>query len=237
MKVTAQVENLLRQGKKPKELVEFGFPKAVVTRVRRRLTEEEAGVQRKRCQGKVKPPPVSGRKDNAFVSVTPTATVPQPFTAEDIEVDPEIVELKKQIRKAELERELGRAKMPPEAAVLVAAAQEIGEFSLEFCPHNEDGLCTDWGWDTEEEIPNGIGEPVCDSEGLYRIKPSVLYCAMCPIPLKYALERLEGELKNTPLRNLHERFSCECGAKGMVAVSIKCTKCGKESSWGWWPQK
>lgn len=40
MKVTEQVEHLLRQGRKPKELVELGFPKSVVTRVRRRLREE-----------------------------------------------------------------------------------------------------------------------------------------------------------------------------------------------------
>ena len=35
MKVTEQVEHLLQQGRKPKELVELGFPKSVVTRVRR----------------------------------------------------------------------------------------------------------------------------------------------------------------------------------------------------------
>jgi hypothetical protein len=137
MKVTAQVENLLKQGKKPKELVELGFPKSVVTRVRRRLREEKAGVQRKRCQGKVKTPPVSGGKDNALVPATPTATVPPAFTAEDIEADPEIVELKKQIRKAELERELGRAKMPLEVAILVAAARKFGERCLEFCDHHK----------------------------------------------------------------------------------------------------
>jgi len=237
MKQTEHIEKLLRQGRNPKELVELGFAKSVVTRVRRRLAEEKTGVQRKRRQGKGKVPPVSGGKDNVWAPATPTGAMPPAFTAEDIEADPEIVELKKQIRKAELERELGRAKMPPEAAVLVAAAQEIGEYSLEFCPHVEDGLCTWWGWDTQDEIPNGIGEPIPDGKGVYRIKPSVLYCAMCPGPLKYAFDRLEGELENNPLRNLRERFCCECEAKGMVAVHIQCTKCGKETCRGWWPEK
>jgi len=81
MKVTEHIEHLLRQGRSPKELVELGFAKSVVTRVRRRLTEEKTGVQRKRCQGKVKAPPVSAGKDNVFVPATPTATVPPAFTA------------------------------------------------------------------------------------------------------------------------------------------------------------
>ena len=45
MKVTEHVERLLRQGKKPKELVELGFPKRVVTRVHRQLRKEKTTVQ------------------------------------------------------------------------------------------------------------------------------------------------------------------------------------------------
>jgi len=46
MKVTEHVERLLRQGKRPKELVELGFSKSVVTRVSRRLREEKAVSQK-----------------------------------------------------------------------------------------------------------------------------------------------------------------------------------------------
>ena len=53
MKVTQHVEHLLRQGRKPKELVELGLPKQVVTRVRRQLTEEEKasrpGTEKDKC--------------------------------------------------------------------------------------------------------------------------------------------------------------------------------------------
>lgn len=42
MKVSQHVEKLLRQGRNPKELVEMGFPKSVVTRVRRQLRKKKA---------------------------------------------------------------------------------------------------------------------------------------------------------------------------------------------------
>ena len=51
MKVTEHVEHLLRQGRKPKELIELGFPKSVVTRVRRQLREEKAAPQTKVPEG------------------------------------------------------------------------------------------------------------------------------------------------------------------------------------------
>ena len=43
MKVTEHVEYLLRQGRDSRELVQLGFPKSVVTRVRKRLKEEKQG--------------------------------------------------------------------------------------------------------------------------------------------------------------------------------------------------
>jgi len=46
MKVTEHVEHLLRQGRKPGEFIELGFPKSVVTRVRRQLREQKATSQK-----------------------------------------------------------------------------------------------------------------------------------------------------------------------------------------------
>ena len=45
MKTNEHVEYLLRQGRKPKELVELGFPKLVVTKVRRKLRKEKESQQ------------------------------------------------------------------------------------------------------------------------------------------------------------------------------------------------
>jgi len=150
---------------------------------------------------------------------------------------PEILQLKKEIRKAELERELAGAKMPAEVAVLVAAAQELGEEGCDGCPHEEDGVCTYWQWEAPEEIPQGIGEPVSVAKDEWRMRPSVLYRAMCTVGLRDAIWHLDYVLDNTPLHNLRESFSCECRTSGMVAVHIKCTNCGKETWRGWWPKK
>jgi|GEM_PF-560422 len=38
--------------------------------------------------------------------------------------------------------------------------------------------------------------------------------------------------------NISKTFKCRsCSGIGMVAIRVKCTKCGKESWWGWWPVK
>lgn len=38
--------------------------------------------------------------------------------------------------------------------------------------------------------------------------------------------------------NISKTFKCRsCAGIGMVAIRVKCTKCGKESWWGWWPVK
>jgi len=107
MKVAEHVEHLLRQGKKPKELVELGFSKQVVTRVRRQLREEKAAQQ-----------------------------------------------------------------------VKVARSTE-----------------------------------------------------------SFSVEDLESYLDGIPALGLRHRFKCDCGASGFVAVRIECTKCGRETWWGWFPNQ
>jgi hypothetical protein len=38
--------------------------------------------------------------------------------------------------------------------------------------------------------------------------------------------------------NINKMFHCDsCESHGLVAFSSKCTKCGKQTWWGWWPQK
>jgi hypothetical protein len=54
MKVTEHVEKLLRQGRKPKELIELGFSKQVVTGVRRQLRKEKTGPQLRTEKGTVR---------------------------------------------------------------------------------------------------------------------------------------------------------------------------------------
>jgi len=51
------------------------------------------------------------------------------------------------------------------------------------------------------------------------------------------LEDIEAHLDGTPALGLKHRFKCDCGTSGFVALHIKCTKCGRETYWGWWPEK
>jgi len=168
-----------------------------------------------------------------------------PLIGEDIESDPEIIQLKKEIRRAELERELGTAKMPSDIGVLVAAARELGKRRRKDCAYEEHGVCMYWGWDRREEISEDLGEPVLieeDGERRWRIKPSLLYCALCIGPFETALwdavHEAETELLGNPLSGVKHEMICNgCGSEGHVAVRIKCTKCGREMWWGWWPEK
>ena len=52
---------------------------------------------------------------------------------------------------------------------------------------------------------------------------------------KSSLQEIEVRLKGTPALGLEQRFRCSCGASGFVALHIQCTKCGKETWWGWFP--
>ena len=70
MKTTDHVEYLLMQGRSPKELVELGFPKSVVTRVRRRLREEKASQCAKAPKGGAE---AKSHSHSAVVSATETA--------------------------------------------------------------------------------------------------------------------------------------------------------------------
>ena len=44
------------------------------------------------------------------------------------------------------------------------------------------------------------------------------------------------KLRDTPSYGVRSDFTCEsCGSQGFVAIPLKCTNCGKEGWWGWWP--
>jgi len=51
------------------------------------------------------------------------------------------------------------------------------------------------------------------------------------------LEAIESRLNGTPALGLKHKFTCDCGASGFVALRIQCTKCGRETWWGWHPER
>lgn len=149
MKVTQHVEHLLRQGRKPKELVDLGFPKAVVTRVRRQLREEKKASRPRTEKGKC------GGESLSQAAVTPLAE---------------------------------RTPAQPGPGSLESKVQEL---------------------QSRVEILE---------------------------TLTAELKDIENRLKGTPALGLKNRFECDCGASGFVALHIQCTKCGRESWWGWFPK-
>lgn len=147
MKVTKHVEHLLRQGRKPKELVDLGFPKRVVTRVRRKLKEEKTTSQPGSQRGKVE------LNSHPQPAVTPVET----------------------------------ASVQPKPEALDSKVQQL-----------------------ESRV-----------EALEAMKAE--------------LEDVETRINGTPALGLKHRFECGCGASGFVALHIQCTKCGRETWWGWFP--
>jgi hypothetical protein len=53
---------------------------------------------------------------------------------------------------------------------------------------------------------------------------------------KMEIAMAEAQQNKSP--NINKMFHCDsCDSHGLVAFSSKCTKCGKQTWWGWWPQK
>jgi len=221
MRVTEHVEHLLRQGRKPKELVELGFSRQVVTRVRRRLRKEKAAPLAKVSQG-------VARAESHLLT-------PAQLSEQVAAIQQELRTLEDKLRKTDsLVKELLEIK------VLVAAAQQLGTYRHEKCPYQKDGFCTWESWESENEVPQDIGEPVLveNEKNQWYIKPSPFYCAMCTISLEVHLDEMDIDVSGNPLSGAKYQITCKgCGKKGWIAAAIKCTKCGYETYWGWWPKK
>ncbi len=51
------------------------------------------------------------------------------------------------------------------------------------------------------------------------------------------LRAIQSGLQNTPDFNLRAEFVCdECGTQGAITTRHRCSKCGGEGWWGWWPE-
>ena len=218
MKESEHIKKLLRQGKKRKELIELGFSKIIVKREYRKLKEEKANPEKK----------VPGKVPKDQLIATPST--------DKIEA----ICTKQESMANDLQRIDGLIQALSEVTTVIAAARELGTYRLETCQHQEGGLCSWQAWDSQDEVPQGIGEPVQadDDKTVWRIKPSPLYCAMCTAPLEDRIDDVESKASESPLYGARYQIICNtCGSKGWIAAAIKCTKCGHETWWGWSPKK
>lgn len=150
MKVIEHVKYLLRQGRAPTELVELGFPKSIVTRVRRQLRDEKTGQKVTVTRNTTK------RKNHSQSSA--------PLPLEKPLVEEKLLSLESKLHKLEAQVELLKT-------------------------------------------------------------------------MKSSVQAMKARLEDTPALGLKQRFQCACGAAGFVALRIQCTKCGRETYWGWWPKE
>lgn len=52
------------------------------------------------------------------------------------------------------------------------------------------------------------------------------------------LRRLAERLSHTPGCDARRSFVCpSCGQRGLVAIPLLCTACGRSTWWGWWPPR
>jgi len=219
MKVTEHVERLLRQGRKPKELIQLGFPKSVVTRVKGKLKKEE-GLKKAEAAERLA---TTRGEANSSLRLPDHKTVMAP---------------KLEFTETQWKQINNLLNTLPELAGLMAAIRAFGIEEREVCGYEEDGICTFLTWDSRSEIPEGIGEPVpMDVEKHeWHVKPSVYYCALCTTRVEDRLDRIEEEASDIPLWKAREQYSCRnCGNKGWIAIPVKCTHCGHETYWGWFP--
>jgi hypothetical protein len=61
---------------------------------------------------------------------------------------------------------------------MVLSAKAIGAEKRNTCSNNNNGLCTFWGWVSQDDAPKGVGELVSQNDE-WKIKPSEFYCALC----------------------------------------------------------
>jgi len=221
MKETEHVKYLLNQGKKSKELEELGFSKSVITRARRQLRKGKAATKKK-------------APEQALRAETQVETPPEsPATIATIWQ-------KVQSMANDLRRIDSRIQDLSEVMLLMAAARQLGTYRREICPYQKDGLCTLETWISEDEIPQGMGEPVLveNEKPEWYIKPSPFHCVMCTTLLENRIDDIEDKASDDPLWGARYQITCNsCGSKGWIATTIKCTKCGRETYWGWRPKK
>lgn len=91
------------------------------------------------------------------------------------------VELKKETRETDV-------------ASMIAIALDFGIRKQKLCSYVKKGVCHFHSWLSREEIPAGAGRPmqIAKPKPHWRVKPTPLFCAFCPMSLE--LQELEEDL-------------------------------------------
>lgn len=179
---------------------------------------------------------VTGEATSAESSPASSSNIRGEDTPNAKVVAPETTDHAEQREDIDLEDKPALAKLLSELRTFRDLAELIGWVRRQVCPYfNEDGLCNSY-WAGDADPAKFLGEPV-ERNGNWYLRPSELLCALCTQDIAFDLDALEIQVKNNPASGLRKKFKCTCGSTEKVAVSVKCTKCGKETWYGWWPPK
>jgi len=176
--VKEQIQTLLSSGKSSGEVIAMGYRPGTVYTAQRELRERDARPAR---ESSVKE---SGGAEQDRIPAS------SPRKEESIESDPEIVALKKEVRKTELRRELDKLEVPTDMEQLLACAKATGTEKGMFCAFNEDGMCTAEEWQHIEEVPQHAGKPI-EHDGLWHARPSPFFCLFCAAELGSTLYEMK----------------------------------------------
>ena len=110
------------------------------------------------------------------------------------------------------------------------------------CFHNKGGYCRTFSYKEEPiDLKTRFGAEIEFKRirSTWHFKASSNICGPCPRyesqSLYWRFQSLENWIGNL-LDDGLLTYKCKCGASGLVAMHIKCTKCYKDSWWGWVPK-
>ncbi len=84
-----------------------------------------------------------------------------------------------------------------------------------------------------------LQKTVTEANAIIRKKPQDLQSVANRLQdVTEQVEETARKLRSTPTYNIGEIFQCNsCDSEGLVAIQVKCTECGREKWWGWWPKE
>lgn len=194
--LTEEIAQHLKQGKTMEDLLALGYKKGTIYSVQRKLRQE--GALPVAHKGNGQRPPSGTAQAEAYP---------------EVDNDPEILQLKKELRKAQLERQLRELKAPLELEAklktLWNASVRAGREKQQKCPFYKDALCTAQRWKQKEQVPEVMGTPV-SKDSYWYVKPSALHCALCTVHLHFLVAALE---EDDIMAKLRQTFRCDnCGS-------------------------
>jgi hypothetical protein len=179
---------------------------------------------------------------------------PEDDRVKDLERDVRIAELLCKKEEYTKPLELGK-----EMEDLKACLEEKGNEKRSSCAHFIKDYCDTRAWTEKPGTPSVVGVSIAKGRRWY-ICPTPITCAACgnyinkafysPQLIRANIQSIyqdlgvirqkqaeQGKLiDETPDSGIRNRFTCKkCGAKGLVAAKMVCTKCKAESNWGWQP--